>query len=66
MKKLLKQIKLETLLSSALYIVLGIVYPCLRKLKNIHWAAVLIGLAALNLACGEVVRDSAGMIPKLV
>lgn len=49
-----------------LYIVLGIVYPCLRKLKNIHWAAVLIGLAALNLACGEVVRDSAGMIPKLV
>lgn len=49
-----------------LYIVLGIVYPRLQKLKNTHWAAVLIGLAALNLVCGEAAQDGAGMIPKLI
>lgn len=49
-----------------LYVVLGILYPFLQKLKNIHWAAVLTGLAALNLACGEVAQANAGMIPKLI
>lgn len=49
-----------------LYIVLGIVYPRLQKLKKIHWAAVLTGLAALNLACGGVVQDSESMLPKLI
>lgn len=49
-----------------LYIVLGIAYPFLQKMKNRHWIGFLSVLAALNLVCGMVARDAAGIVAKLI
>ena len=49
-----------------LYIVLGIIYPFLHKMKNKHWALFLSTLAALNLICAAVVRDTESIVVKLV
>lgn len=49
-----------------LYIILGAIYPFLRKMKDRHWAAFLLALAALNLACGAVARDAGGIAAKLI
>ncbi|MBD5393097.1 MAG: acyltransferase [Lachnospiraceae bacterium] len=47
-----------------LYIVLGIVYPFLKKLKDKHWAILLMLLAVLNLILG--IWDTGGIISKLI
>lgn len=49
-----------------LYIVLGIIYPFLQKMKNKHWALFLSMLAVLNLICAAVVWDSDGIVVKLI
>ncbi len=49
-----------------LYLVLGFIYPFLKKMKNSHWAAFLFALAALNLACAAVARDGSGMAAKVI
>ncbi len=49
-----------------LYIVLGIFYPRLKKMKTRHWTALLILFAAVNLACGEMAQNLDGIIPKLI
>lgn len=49
-----------------LYIVLGIVYPFLQKLKNRYWIALLVLLAGLNMVCEMVAQDAAGIVAKLI
>ncbi|MBD5486365.1 MAG: acyltransferase [Lachnospiraceae bacterium] len=49
-----------------LYIVLGIVYPFLQKMKEKHWAALLAVLAALNLVCAAAARETGGIAAKLI
>lgn len=49
-----------------LYIVLGILYPFLQKLKNRHWAAFLSVLAVLNLGCAAAARSADGIVAKLI
>lgn len=49
-----------------LYLVLGMLYPFLQKMKNRHWAAFLSALAALNLGCAAAVRDADGIPAKLI
>lgn len=49
-----------------LYIVLGIIYPFLQKMKSKHWALFLSTLAVLNLICAAVVQDTGGIVAKLV
>lgn len=49
-----------------LYIVLGVAYPFLQKMKDRHWVEFLAVLAALNLVCGMVARDTAGIVAKLI
>lgn len=49
-----------------LYIILGVIYPFLRKMKNWHWTLLLCALAASNLVCGSVARDAGGIAAKLI
>lgn len=49
-----------------LYLVLGMLYPFLRKMKDRHWAAFLSALAVLNLGCAAVARDAVGIAEKLI
>ena len=49
-----------------LYIVLGIFYPGLKKMKTGHWTVLLIMFAAVNLACGEMAQNLDGIFPKLI
>lgn len=48
-----------------LYLVLGMVYPFLQKMKKRHWAAFLSTLAVLNLVCAEAARND-GIAAKLI
>ena len=47
-----------------LYILLGIAYPCLKRLKHKYWAILLAILAGLNLAC-DAWRDG-DIVSKLI
>ena len=49
-----------------LYIVLGLVYPFLQKMKNRYWLAFLSVLAVLNLVCVAAARDIGGIAAKLI
>ena len=49
-----------------LYIVLGIVYPYLKKMKTGCWAAFLAMLVAANVACGTLAQNLDGILPKLI
>lgn len=49
-----------------LYIVLGIVYPFLQKMKNRYWVALLVLLVGLNIVCEMVVQSAAGIVAKLI
>lgn len=48
-----------------LYLVLGLIYPFLQKMKNRYWAAFLSVLAVLNLVCAAAARNAGGMAAKL-
>lgn len=47
-----------------LYILLGIAYPYLKRLKNKYWAILLAILAGLNLACDA--WEGGGIVSKLI
>lgn len=49
-----------------LYLILGIVYPLLRKMKNFHWFFFLAALAAANVGCGLVSGRIGGAAAKLI
>lgn len=49
-----------------LYVVLGIVYPVLKKKKTGFWIVFLIMLALANLVCGAVAEASGGVVAKLI
>lgn len=49
-----------------LYLVLGLLYPFLKKRRIRHWAAILFVLAALNLVCGVVAQSAGGVSAKLI
>lgn len=49
-----------------LYIVLGIVYPFLKKRTHSFWAVLLAVLAALNLVCGKLAQGAEGIAAKLI
>lgn len=49
-----------------LYIVLAIVYPFLKRMKNGLWAVLLVLLAAANLVCETVAGSSGGIAYKLI
>lgn len=49
-----------------LYLVLGMLYPFLQKMKDRHWAAFLSVLAVLNLGCAAAVRDADGIAAKWI
>lgn len=49
-----------------LYIVLGIVYPFLQKLKGRYWIMLLILLAALNMGCEMAAQDASDIAAKLI
>lgn len=48
-----------------LYLVLGMVYPFLQKMKKSYWTAFLSALAVLNLVCAAAARDG-GIAAKLI
>ena len=49
-----------------LYIILGMVYPFLQKMKKKQWALFLSVLAVLNLACWAATKDAGGIAAKLI
>lgn len=49
-----------------MYLVLGMLYPFLKKMKDRHWAAFLSVLAVLNLGCAAAVRDADGIAAKWI
>lgn len=49
-----------------LYIVLGIVYRFLYKMKNRYWFVLLVALAVLNLLCGMIAQNGVGIIAKVI
>lgn len=49
-----------------LYLVLGFIYPFLKRMKNSHWAVFLSVLAGLNLVCWSASRDVGGIVAKVI
>lgn len=49
-----------------LYLVLGILYPFLKKMKNKYWAGMFVLLAVVNLICAEVSQEAGGVVAKLI
>lgn len=48
-----------------LYVVLGIIYPFLQRMKEKHWTVFLSLLAVMNLVCAVLARDVNGILEKL-
>lgn len=49
-----------------LYLVLGLIYPFLQKIKIWQWSVLITALAVLNLVCDEISRNSGGITAKLI